>query len=549
MGMSQSNKALLRQLDHELELTHEHELKKEMRIEQLKHQAQLASSPEERYWYLRKVLDEYSVYDSDSAQAYGREALSVAQALKRADLTNDIRLLNAYAMAAAGLLEQSRAQWEAVDTTVLDSLSYSTYLDQKVYQTTHENQYRDMMATPSKQAAKVKRTLQTLADTACPTHPDYWYYQAYNSLITGDSVPQVLAALEPVLATRAYDSRQDARLAWALSQIYASIGDEENHIRYLILSALADARTANHDIASIEELATILQKEGDLSRAYKYIENALQCAELLKNRVRVLHVATLQSEISKMYQEKVDRLQRQSRWLLYGLIGLVIVLIGAILYIWSQGRKLSLVNRELNGSNDELSKKVGQLTNAYMKLAENNEKLMFVTQQLQEANDSLAESDIVKVKCIGNIFSICSTYINRSNDFRKQVVRKLKAKQYEDTQALAASTELAQNELKDFYAQFDSIFLSIYPDFVADFNTLLPANEQIVIKQPDQLNTELRIFALVRLGITDSMKIATVLHCAPQTVYNKMLRIRNLSGLDKEQLLRRVKNLGHTHAD
>lgn len=215
MGMSQSNKALLRQLDHELELTHEHELKKEMRIEQLKHQAQLASSPEERYWYLRKVLDEYSVYDSDSAQAYGREALSVAQALKRADLTNDIRLLNAYAMAAAGLLEQSRAQWEAVDTTVLDSLSYSTYLDQKVYQTTHENQYRDMMATPSKQAAKVKRTLQTLADTACPTHPDYWYYQAYNSLITGDSVPQVLAALEPVLATRAYDSRQDARLAWA----------------------------------------------------------------------------------------------------------------------------------------------------------------------------------------------------------------------------------------------------------------------------------------------------------------------------------------------
>ena len=95
-----------------------------------------------------------------------------------------------------------------------------------------------------------------------------------------------------------------------------------------------------------------------------------------------------------------------------------------------------------------------------------------------------------------------------------------------------------------YYKNFDAIFLHVYPSFVSDFNELLLPEERIVLKEGELLNTELRIYALVRLGINDSVKIAELLHCSPQTVYNNRLKVRNKASVPKEQFAETVRLLG-----
>ena len=138
-----------------------------------------------------------------------------------------------------------------------------------------------------------------------------------------------------------------------------------------------------------------------------------------------------------------------------------------------------------------------------------------------------------------------SAYIDKMEDFRKNIDRKLKTGKVEDVVMLTnPSSSLIQNELKEFYKNFDTIFLNLYPDFVDQFNTLLSSDEKIFPKEGELLSPELRIFALVRLGISDSVKIANFLHYSPQTVYNYRLKVRNKSVLPKEDFPTAVSKIG-----
>ncbi len=163
---------------------------------------------------------------------------------------------------------------------------------------------------------------------------------------------------------------------------------------------------------------------------------------------------------------------------------------------------------------------------------------------MKSTNNQLLEANYVKEEYIGYVFSICSSYISKLEEYRKNVNRKLKTGQVEELKSWSASTSIVQSELKEFYHSFDAIFLHVYPDFVDDFNALLRPEERVVLKEGELLNTELRIYALVRLGINDSVKIAEFLHCSPQTVYNNRLRTRNKAVIPKENFAEVVRSLG-----
>ena len=120
----------------------------------------------------------------------------------------------------------------------------------------------------------------------------------------------------------------------------------------------------------------------------------------------------------------------------------------------------------------------------------------------------------------------------------------MKTGQFDEVKQMTAGSTIVQSELKEFYHSFDALFLHVYPDFVDDFNAFLLPEEQIVLKEGELLNTELRIYALVRLGINDSVKIADFLHCSPQTVYNNRLRTRNKAAIPKESFAEVVRSLG-----
>lgn len=307
---------------------------------------------------------------------------------------------------------------------------------------------------------------------------------------------------------------------------------------------MADVRIANGDIASLEELAFVLFKLGDIDRAYTYINYCLQNAQMFRNRVRVAGISKVQNAIHEAYLERNRKQEERLHIFLVVVSILSMILLCSIIYIYRQMKRLSQSRFKLNETNHLLNAHVEELSLAQTRLADANEQLILLNGRLKEANAQLRESNYVKEEYIGYVFAICSNYISKLDEFRKNINRKAKTGQYDDIIKVTSGTTMAQNELKEFYHNFDAIFLHVYPDFVTDFNALLHPDERIVVKEGDLLNTDLRIYALVRLGISDSVKIAEFLHCSPQTVYNIRLKTRNKAIISKEDFAKVVSSLG-----
>ncbi len=538
---SMNSKELLRMLDTELNHSHDYAQQKEERILRLKSQLAQSHDDEEHYWLKRRIASEYSTYDSDSALKYGTCALELAERLNRFDLVNDTRVDLSYTLTAMGLLSQARRQLEAVDTAYLTPRSRIDYLGQLVFYLTHEEQYKRANVTYS-----FPDDAQVILDSICsiitPEHPEYYYYIGYQAQNKEPLREHAIDLLTEHLRRSKFDTHTDAKEAWTLAQLYGWIGKEEEKKRYLALSAIADMRVANRDIASIEELASMEHAENNLDRAMTYIGYCLECAELYKNRVRALRLATLQTEISKSSQAQVARLQVIS-WIAYGLgLILIVSLIASLFYIRKQREALKQSNRQLADVNTELKDKLTELSQAYSKLAERTQQQADLAEDLRVSNDKLAQSDAGKERSLGQMISISSSIIHQIDDFRRTISRKLKAKQVDDVRRLVDTPDLPQSIVKDFYQKIDQLVFEIFPDFVEQFNTLMEPGNEIIPKE-GQLNTDLRIYALVRLGITDSVTIAEVLHCSPQTVYNKRQKVRTASRLDRTAFVEAVKGL------
>ena len=250
----------------------------------------------------------------------------------------------------------------------------------------------------------------------------------------------------------------------------------------------------------------------------------------------------------------LDRNTRQGHHLfvlLLALAALLAVLAVAVMLLIRRTRSLKRSRRSLHETNEKLSQHVQRLKSTGEELHATNLKLEASNEKLAEKYDDAVQnaSDLVtsnsdKEKCIADIFALCSDYITKIEDFRTRIFRLMIAGKYDEARDIAKSGELSSRELKDLYANFDRLFLRIYPDFVSDLNTLLKPDSQIEQKQQGVLNTELRICALMRLGVSDSSKIAKFLHVSVQTVYNTSQRLRNKALIPRENFAETVRSLG-----
>ena len=188
-----------------------------------------------------------------------------------------------------------------------------------------------------------------------------------------------------------------------------------------------------------------------------------------------------------------------------------------------QMKRLSVIRKQLYRTNQELKK---------------------LNQDLQDSYNNLEEANHVKEEYIARFFDQCSEYIEKLENYRKSLNAKAKNNQLDDLFKMIKSTTLVETELEELYQNFDSIFLNIYPSFIQEFNALLLPEEQIVPKAGELLNTELRIFALIRLGITDSIKIANFLRYSLRTVYNYRTKVRNKAAGSREEFEDVVKKIG-----
>lgn len=534
---------LLATLDSILVQTGELASQKELKIAQLKKKLSNAANFEEEFWINKMLYDESFVFNADSAMKYVDRNIQIATELKKKDWQDEWLINRSFMFAATGLLKEAGEVLEKVDSTSLSDGLKLSYYYQRSYLYSHLGQYMgDQKQVNNKYYNEFENANKHMLALVRPKDPLYWWCVAScNELSPEDSL---FSALENVVLSSHHNTRLDAMNAYGLSNMYKRIGDKEKNMIYLIYSAMADLRVCNRDIASLQELSSLLYDAGDIDRAYAYMNYCLKAALLYPNRVRIINISTELDKIYANYQQRDIRWRNSLQNYLYVVTFFSIILVLALIGLYRQTKKLRKSRTELDSANHSLNQHVVELSQMHKQLTLANQELQNLNELLRSANQKLQESNDVKEEYIGYVFSICSNYISKLDEYRKNINRKLKTGQFEEARQLTDNSSLTQNELKDFYANFDAIFLRVYPDFVADLNSLLRPEEQILLKDASELNTEVRIYALVRLGINDSVKIADFLHCSPQTVYNHRLRMRNKAIIPKDKFAEAVRLLG-----
>lgn len=280
-----------------------------------------------------------------------------------------------------------------------------------------------------------------------------------------------------------------------------------------MLAAIADTKLAVKENEALLTLAVNLYHEGDIDRAYNYIKVALDDAIFYNSRFKNTVIARIHPIIENTYLYKLEKQKQNLRFYILLTSLFVIALAITLFFTFKQTKIVSRAKKNLNIMNEEL---------------------ILLNKNLDEAN-------LIKEKYVGYFMNQCAIYINKLDEYRKNVNRKIKTGQVDEL--YKSSSRPFEKELEGLYANFDKAFLKLYPHFVEEFNSLLIPDEQYRLEK-DQLNTELRIFALIRLGITDVGQIAVFLHYSVQTIYNYKSKVKRTSILDSNLFEEEVKKLG-----
>ena len=442
----------------------------------------------------------------------------------------DLRIKRSFLLAASGLLMEAAAEMRGLEGGKVPGALKKEYYAQMAYLYDHMANYARINPIGANvYFDKSNQYKDSLISILPEDDHEYLWYRGWS----------LLGASE----------KKRNEFITKVRKVVDSSALSENGMRYVAMSAITDVQLCNRDIASLQRLAMLCLEEGDVERAHNYIGYCMEAALKYPNRVRASTIAPLQHQINAAYQEKLRSQERMRRIFLI-LVSLLSVGFGvAVAVIIREMRHLKAARRELDERNALLNTRVRELSKAKEELSQMNDRLTSLNRQLKEANAELNESNYVKEEYIGYAFSLCSQFIKHMDDFRRTINRKAKVMQWDDIRNLTEGKTLEKDAMKDFYANFDAIFLHLYPQFITDFNALLQPGQELLPKEGELLSMELRIYALVRLGITDSVKIADFLHCSAQTVYNYRFRTRNKAILPKDKFIEAVKTLGHVVID
>lgn len=301
----------------------------------------------------------------------------------------------------------------------------------------------------------------------------------------------------------------------------------EHHIEeqkyYFSLSVISDIQLANKDNASIQGLALTYYELGDIDIAFHLIDKAIQDAIACNVRYRIIEGTSFYPIINAAYQHQISIQHKKIVVSLIFISILTIILILGLVIIIKQIKKLKAIKKELSFRNKQL--------------IELNEAIL-------QSNNKLTEVNHIKEEYIAQFFDMCSNYIEKMDNNRKKLLKDASSKRYDFLITQLKSTQIVEEEVTELYKNFDTIFLNLYPSFVEDLNSLLRPDEALFPKKGELLNIELRIFALIRLGIDDSVKIASFLRYSLRTVYNYRTKVRNKASVNREEFEILVKNIG-----
>ncbi len=332
-----------------------------------------------------------------------------------------------------------------------------------------------------------------------------------------DSVNAIL------LARHSPSTQQYAMHAYNQALISYALGRDDFSDWY-VRSAIADVRSATKDNASLASLARqLFMDEHDISRAFNYVRASMDDAIFYNAKLRPWQIAQFMPVIEQTYLRRATT-ARRTQWILT----LVILLFAG--YALIMFRRARLYASQIGSKNDQ----IGSI----------NDGLRRKNEELQRLNVSVSEANGVKEEYIALLLSMCSDYIEKMLKMQRRIGRRIGEGNSKMLEKELSPTALMDVEVRDFYNMFDGAFLRLYPDFVEEFNSLLRDDERIIPPSGEELNTELRIFALIRLGIDDSSKIAALLRYSVNTIYNYRAKVKNKAKCQRQEFEDRIKTIG-----
>ena len=566
-----NNNELYKRLDSVIAHSAVYDSMKEKRLKDIKSGAKFVTNPVDKLRIYEQLVNEYSPYVYDSAMVYVQRGISLAKQTGNSDYCNRFLITKASLLIERGFYIEAKESLDKIE------ISQSEQKQNFLFNCAQSSLYYNLNAYCQKMefSQHYNELFNEYIGKAlyyCPKNSAMYYYmKGINLFYSGKSINEISASLNKAMQMFGPENRMYGRAAYALSKAYGKNKQLEQQERYLLLAAISDVMSSNNESLALQDVALLLYKnKNDLDKARKYINQTLKDAHEYNSRLRSVELYANLHVILSAYNEK---LQKEGTWQKVAIICILLLLAAiatAVVYISRKNHLLKLTEKEqkalteqlsainkqqkkdnkaLQDSNDELKYNNNELKYFNNELKDSNKALKDSNNELKDSNKALRNSNDelentnAKRELMANAFiMLCYQYIERLDSQRKLVIRKIKANQQNELLSILSSSKRGTEESQNFFLQFDKIFLSLYPSFVKELNTLLMPEAQIQPTEDNKLTPSLRVAALVRLGVTESPKIAGILSYSLQTIYNYRSTLKN-SAIDKEHFEENLQKL------
>lgn len=511
----------LKELDEVIAQKEMIEAQKEDRITQIKGKLADASDDRQRYELLDELVDEYFQYNIDSTAFLSRLKLSIAERTGNNDLINDARYDIADRHTMSGLADATFNELKLIDIEGLyegSKLRYYSILN-TIYRTLEVEAVDETLA---QEYARQKTRYRELLLSALGEDDISRIYVMTEILLQSDRPQEALDLLIPWVEEKKPSLNESGILCYSIASAYAMLEDVDKAILWYARSAKSDLLVPKYEYRSLYELAGLLNRRGDIERAYSYITRSIEDAVQSNAQIHKQFAYQLLPIISNSYDSLMRQKNTQMKYTLIAMgivLGLLIIM---SLVLLREKKKVTLAERQTKDSNEQLRKLNAELHDYVILLQETNE---------------------IKDSYLGRYLNMCSDYIDGLDRYRSSL-RKT-GKEGGDVMAALKSKAFMETELEEFYTQFDATFLDLFPDFIPQVNELLQEDKRISYKPKERLlSTELRVLALIRLGVNDSARIAQFLRRSVSTIYNYRVKMRNAAKVDREEFENRLMKIG-----
>lgn len=509
------NEQLYEELDAALEHRAQYIQEKEAKITALKQEISAETDSMAILKNLDELYNEYHVFKFDSAKAYADRGLALAIRQKD-DYYSDLFTINyVEILATGGLYSQALEFYEAMDPAKLDNKLRSKYYLRGFSLFTYWADYCNDQHYSPKYRAKANNYLELAIQNMDENDQFYEYYLGEQCVyVYYDNQKSISHYLKAIRQLKE-DSRVHAMACFSLAYRYQVENDMERYEEYMIRSALGDLRSCTMENLSLQTLAMHLFQKGEkhIERSERYIKTSMEDAMFYNNRLRILEISHILPQIMTSYQQVTESQNQRLRYSVIFISLLVVALLFTAYFIHRQNKKLASRRKKL-------AENYRQLTSLNQQLHESNQHQTDLNSQLNELNQRLIDTNKRRESLASIYIDLCAKYIDKLGKYQTFVKRKIKANQAQELLQTISSTRISEEDAATFLTRFDKAFLELYPSFVDEFNALLTEEGRIVQKFPHTLTTELRTFALIRLGVKNTPDIAGLLFLSNQTIYN-----------------------------